>query len=96
MELVTFIKVSLNETLIKVNIGKHLSICLLFRMVQNKEMLYCHCFLTLIRIHHYECPRKPRGLNLNGTHQLLLYADDVNLLEDNINTKKKNRSSKQH
>jgi hypothetical protein len=27
---------------------------------------------------------------LNGTHQLLAYADDVNLLEDNIDTIKKN------
>jgi hypothetical protein len=27
---------------------------------------------------------------LNGTHQLLVYADDVNLLSDNIDTKKKN------
>jgi retron-type reverse transcriptase len=28
---------------------------------------------------------------LNGTHQLLTYADDVNLLEDNIDTIKKNK-----
>jgi hypothetical protein len=26
------------------------------------------------------------GLKLNETHQLLAYADDVNLLEDNIDT----------
>jgi hypothetical protein len=30
------------------------------------------------------------GLKLNGTHQLLAYADDANLLEDNIDTVEKN------
>jgi hypothetical protein len=30
------------------------------------------------------------GLKLNGTHQLLAYADDVNLLGDNIDTVNKN------
>jgi hypothetical protein len=30
------------------------------------------------------------GLKLNGTHQLLIYADDLNLLGDNIDTINKN------
>jgi hypothetical protein len=30
------------------------------------------------------------GLKLNGTHRLLFYADDVNLLGDYVDTIKKN------
>jgi hypothetical protein len=33
---------------------------------------------------------KPEGLKLNGSHDLLNYTSDVNLLDMNINTVKKN------
>jgi hypothetical protein len=33
---------------------------------------------------------KQEGLKLNGTHQLLAYADDINILRENKDTIRKN------
>ena len=37
--------------------------------------------------------KKEEELNFNGTHQLLVYADDVNLLADNLDTIKKKKQT---
>jgi hypothetical protein len=55
-------------------------------MVSNKEIFYHHFFSTLLRICYQEGQKNQERLELNGTHQLLVYADDVDISDENINT----------
>jgi hypothetical protein len=54
-------------------------------------MLYYLCFSTMLfNVCHGEGSGKQDGLKLNGTHQLLVYSDDDNMLVGSMCTMKKN------
>jgi hypothetical protein len=59
-------------------------------MVWNMEILYHLLFSVTLEYAIGKLQESQVGLRLNGTHQLLVYAGDANLLADNINTIKKN------
>ena len=47
-------------------------------------------FQLCFRVRHRRVQVNQDGLKLNGTHQLLAYADDVNILGGSIHTPKEN------
>jgi hypothetical protein len=90
MELIRLIKKCLSEAYSKVSIGEYLSHKFpiqydLKHGVALSLLLYNFGLEFAIRkVQVYQM-----GLKLNGTHQLIVYADDANNLGDNIGTIKK-------
>jgi hypothetical protein len=91
MKLGTLIKICLNETNSKLRIGKHLSHNFPIQNGLKQGATLSPLFYKFTSEYAIGKVKENQvGLKLNGTHQLLVYADDVNLLRDNINTVQKN------
>jgi len=93
-ELVILIKMSLTETYSGVRVGMNV-----YDRFPIRNGLKQGDALTPMRF-HFALEYASRGvqvnqdgLKLNGTHQLLAYADDVNILEGSIHSLKKNSES---
>jgi hypothetical protein len=80
MKLVRLIKIYLNETYSKVHIGKHLSGSF---PIQNGLKV---SITTALEYAIRKVQENQVGLKFDGKHQLLAYADDVNLLGNSIDT----------
>jgi hypothetical protein len=91
MELVRLIKMCLNETYSKFRIGKHLSDSFSIQnSLEQGDALSSLFFKFDLEYAIGKVQETQVGLKLIGTHQLLVYADDVNLLGDDIDTIKRN------
>jgi len=87
-KLVRLIKMSLTETYSRVRVGKNVSDRFPIRSGLKRDALSPMLFNFPLECAIRRVQVKQDGLKLNGTHQLLAYADDFNKLGGSIHTLK--------
>jgi len=91
MKLVTLIEMCLNETNSRVRVGRHLSDMFPVRNgLKKRDGLSLLLFNFALEYAIMRVQINQDGLKFNGTHQVLVYADDVNMLGGSVHTIKKN------
>jgi hypothetical protein len=92
MKLVRFIKMCLSETYSKVCIGECFSDSFPIQNgLKQGDALSPLLFNVAIESGIRKVQENQMGLKLNGTHQHLVYADDMIVLGDNIDTIKETK-----
>jgi len=90
MKLVRLIKMCLTETYSRVRVGKNLSDVFPIRNGFKQDDLSPLLFNFALQYAIRRVQVSQDGLKLNGTLQLLVYADDVNILGGSVHTVKAN------
>jgi hypothetical protein len=90
IKLARLIKICLNETYSNVHTGKHLSDKFPIQNSLKGDASLPLLFNSAVQHAIRKVQENQVGLNLNGTHQLLVYADDVYLLGRNTKTIREN------